>query len=176
MRDLGLLAARAVVGGYVAAHGAQKLFGVLGGHGLEGTAKMFDSIGLTPGREMAALAGGAEFGGGILTATGIASPLGPVAVAGAMTVATGVHRKSGPFAMSGGYELPLTNLAVAVALALAGPGRLRMGPKLSFKLTTLTLLGAGALTGVALQKLLNHRPELAPAVDVETAATATTEA
>jgi putative oxidoreductase len=176
MRDLGLLAARAVVGGYVAAHGAQKLFGVLGGGGIEGTAKMFDSIGLRPGKEMAVLAGAAEFGGGVLTATGVASPLGPVAISGAMSVATAVHRKAGPFAREGGYELPLTNLAVATALALAGPGRLRLGPKLSFKLTTLTLLGAGALTGVALQKLLNHRPELAPGdVDVESAV-ATTEA
>jgi putative oxidoreductase len=166
-----------VVGGYVAAHGAQKLFGVLGGGGIEGTAKMFDSIGLRPGKEMAALAGAAEFGGGILTATGIASPLGPVAVSGAMSVATAVHRKAGPFAREGGYELPLTNLAVAAALALAGPGRLRLGPKLSFKMTTLTLLGAGALTGVAMQKLLNHRPELAPgAVDVDSTIEAASEA
>jgi putative oxidoreductase len=162
-----------VVGGYVAAHGAQKLFGTFGGHGIDATAKMFDSIGLTPGREMAVLAGASEFGGGILTATGVANPLGPVAIAGVMTVATGVHRKAGPFSSNGGFELPLTNLAVASALALAGPGRLRLGPKLSFKLTTLTVLTAGALAGFALQKVLNHRPELEPApVDVETAAAA----
>ena len=34
IRDITLLASRAVLGGYLAAHGAQKLFGTFGGHGL----------------------------------------------------------------------------------------------------------------------------------------------
>ena len=74
-------------------------------------------MGLKPPREMAALAGGSEIVGGILTATGTADPLGPLMIAGAMTVATAVHRKGGPFAAKGGYEAALTNLAFAGALA-----------------------------------------------------------
>ena len=114
-------AARAVLGGYLAVHGAQKLFGSFGGAGLDGTAELFDKIGLTPGRQMAALAGATELGGGVLTATGALHPLGPVAVASTMAVATAVHRKAGPMATKGGYELPLTNLAFALVLATARP-------------------------------------------------------
>ncbi|MGD0833761.1 MAG: DoxX family membrane protein [Candidatus Dormibacteria bacterium] len=44
---------------------------------------------------MAVLAGASELAGGVLTATGIADPLGPVAIAGAMSVATAVHRRQG---------------------------------------------------------------------------------
>ena len=38
IRDIALLASRTVLGGDLAAHGAQKLFGTFGGHGLEPTA------------------------------------------------------------------------------------------------------------------------------------------
>ena len=47
--DLALLVIRLVVGLLFVGHGAQKLFGVFGGGGLEGTAGMFDNIGLRPG-------------------------------------------------------------------------------------------------------------------------------
>ena len=48
--NLGLLVLRVVVGLLLAGHGAQKLFGWYGGHGLRGTAAFFDQIGLRPGR------------------------------------------------------------------------------------------------------------------------------
>ena len=47
--DLALLVLRLVVGLLFVGHGAQKLFGVFGGGGLQSTAGMFDSIGLRPG-------------------------------------------------------------------------------------------------------------------------------
>jgi putative oxidoreductase len=37
MRSVGLLTTRSVLGGYLAVHGAQKLFGSFGGPGLEAT-------------------------------------------------------------------------------------------------------------------------------------------
>ena len=70
MRSAILLGARVVVGGYLAVHGAQKLFGAFGGPGLEKAAAGFERIGLAPGRQMAALAGATELGGGLLTAAG----------------------------------------------------------------------------------------------------------
>jgi putative oxidoreductase len=154
---------RVVLGGYLAAHGAQKLFGVLGGHGLDVTGAGFANLGLTPGREMAMLAGASELGGGILTATGIADPLGPVAIAGAMAVATAVHRKNGPFSANGGYELPLTNLALATALVATGPGALRLSRPLPRPVTAAVIAGATAMTGYSLTKLLTHQPVPAPA-------------
>ena len=40
----GLLLLRVVVGGTMFSHGAQKLFGCFGGHGLRGTAGFFGSL------------------------------------------------------------------------------------------------------------------------------------
>jgi len=57
----GLTVLRIVVGVVFAAHGAQKLFGAFGGYGLAGTAQYMESLGLTPGYLMAALAGRTEF-------------------------------------------------------------------------------------------------------------------
>jgi putative oxidoreductase len=171
MRHSALVAGRVVLGGYLAAHGAQKLFGAFGGHGLEKTSAGFESIGLSPGRPMAALAGASELGGGLLTAAGLADPLGPVAIAGAMTVAVATHRKNGPLAANGGYELALTNLALATVLAAAGPGKVRLGLPLSKRLAAVVAVGAVAFTGVALVKLLTARPP-APAAAAPTAAPA----
>ena len=53
----GTLALRVPVGIIFAAHGAQKLFGLFGGYGLDGTGQWMDSIGLGPGHLMALLAG-----------------------------------------------------------------------------------------------------------------------
>jgi len=158
MRNLGLLAARGVLGGYLAVHGAQKLFGAFGGHGIEATAKGFESMGLRPGKAMATLAGASELGGGILTATGVANPLGPLSIAGTMAVATAVHRAQGPLAQKGGFELPLTNLALATALMVTGPGRFRAGPRLHRTLTRLAVIGGVALTAAALARLLRSQP------------------
>ncbi len=149
---------RVVLGGYLAVHGAQKLFGSFNGHGLEATTAGFGHLGLTPAREMATLAGAAELGGGILTAAGVAHPLGPVALAGAMTVASATHRSNGPLAANGGYELPLTNLALAAVLAAVGPTGFRLPRRLAFIVTA----GAATLTAIALGKLLTHRQPVTP--------------
>ena len=58
--DLALLVLRLVVGLLFVGHGAQKLFGAFGGGGLEGTAGMFDNIGLRPGWFHARVAGTAD--------------------------------------------------------------------------------------------------------------------
>ncbi len=124
MRDLGLLVLRLTVGGLLAGHGAQKLFGWFGGFGLKGTAGWVESLGLKPGQLWAAGASLSEFGGGTLTALGLFHPLGPIATMGAMVMATTkVHWGKPIWAMAGGAELPVTNMAAVVALALNDPGR-----------------------------------------------------
>ena len=154
MRDVMLLGTRLVLGSYLAVHGAQKLFGSFGGPGLERAGAGFDRIGLTPGKPMAALAGATELGGGLLTVAGVADPAGPLAIIGAMTVASATHRASGPLAANRGFELPLTNLAAAAALAAAGPGRFRIGPPLSRRLTTAAVAGGAVLAAASLAKML----------------------
>jgi putative oxidoreductase len=162
-KSLGLLITRVIFGSYLAVHGAQKLFGSFGGHGLDATGAGFESLGMKPGKAMAAIAGASELGGGVLTAAGIADPLGPLAIAGTMVVASTVHRKQGPLSTNGGFELPLTNFAVATALLASGPGHLRLGPHLSKSLTRLSVLGGAALAGYSINQLLRAQP--APAAD-----------
>jgi putative oxidoreductase len=152
------LAGRLVVGGYLATHGAQKLFGAFGGKGLDGAAASFAKMGLRPAKPMAALAAVSEFGGGLLTATGAADPLGPIAICGSMLVATAVHRKSGPMSATGGYELPLTNFALAGILATAGGEAFRLTPPLPRRLAAIVAAGAATLTGVALAQILRPEP------------------
>ncbi|MEW6637937.1 MAG: DoxX family protein, partial [Actinomycetota bacterium] len=71
MRNLAAVVLRLVVGGFLAGHGAQKLFGSFGGPGIEGTSGFMESLGLRPGKPWAVLAGLSEFGGGTLTALGL---------------------------------------------------------------------------------------------------------
>jgi putative oxidoreductase len=121
--DAGLLLIRVVLGGIMAAHGAQKLFGWFGGPGLAGTRGWLDTMGFKPARLHAAVVGLAEFGGGALLVLGLLTPLGAAAVAGVMFVAIAtVHWRNGFFNSSGGYELNLLIVAVAIGLAMTGPG------------------------------------------------------
>jgi putative oxidoreductase len=181
--DLGLLALRGVVGGYVAGHGAQKLFGALDGPGLDAAGEHFESeIGLTPGKPMAALAAGSELAGGALTAAGLANPLGPMAIIGTMGVAADTaHRGSGPFTEDGGPELPLTNLAAATAVGLIGPGRFSLDWLFGFKVSraTLALAFVGGVAAAAyavsqkrIAEMAVEEPEPAP-VDAPMVSTST---
>jgi len=62
--EFGLLLIRLVVGLTLAAHGAQKLFGMFGGYGIAGTGGFFESLGYRPGKVLATMAGVGETGGG----------------------------------------------------------------------------------------------------------------
>ena len=55
----GLLVARLVLGLAMAAHGAQKLFGWFGGHGLTGTTGFMEMLGFRPARPFALAAAAA---------------------------------------------------------------------------------------------------------------------
>ena len=121
---IGRLLLRLVVGGLFIGHGAQKLFGWFGGHGLEATAQGFEQLGLRPGRRNAIAAGGAEAGGGALLAAGLATPLAAsVLIATMLTAIYRVHAKNGPWASNGGYEYNLVLIAAVLALAEARTGR-----------------------------------------------------
>jgi len=124
MLNLGLLIIRLVVGVLFIGHGAQKLFGKFGGYGLKGTGGWFESIGMKPGVTMALFAGLAELIGGILFAVGFLTPLAALLIAGTMIMAiVKVHAPNGLWATSNGYEYNLTLLAVAIGVALTGPGK-----------------------------------------------------
>jgi putative oxidoreductase len=158
MWNVALLVSRVILGGYLALHGAQILFGAFGGDGLEKAERGFDEMGMTPGWMLALAAGLADLAGGVLTATGIADPLGPLIIAGAMVVASGVHRSEGPLASNRAIELPLSDLAAALALTAAGAGRYRLGPSL-MPLFTQVAAGFGTATAaILLVKLVRATP------------------
>ena len=124
MIDLGLLIIRLVIGILFIGHGAQKLFGWFGGYGLKGTGGWFDSIGMKPGVTMALVAGLGEFIGGSLFALGLITPLAGILIAGTMFIAIiKVHASNGLWSTSNGYEYNLTLIAVAIGIALIGPGQ-----------------------------------------------------
>ena len=152
--DLALLVLRLVVGLLFVGHGAQKLFGAFGGGGLEGTAGMFDSIGLQPGWLHARAAGTAEFLGGALIALGLFTPFAAAALIGVMTAAVlAVHAPNGIWNTNQGYEFNLVLVAVVFALAGIGAGAWSLDNAFGFDLHgtvwALAALGAGIIGGVA---------------------------
>jgi putative oxidoreductase len=121
----GLLALRVPVGIIFIAHGAQKLFGWFGGHGLEATGGFFTSLGLEPGYLLALLAGSAEFFGGLALVFGLLVRPSAAALAFTMLVAIfAVHFEGGLFLSNNGYEFALALLAASVALLFNGGGRI----------------------------------------------------
>jgi putative oxidoreductase len=120
----GLLILRLAVGGIMAAHGAQKMFGWWGGPGLAGTAGMCSNLGYRRPFLMGVGLAVAELGGGFALATGFLTPLGALAVLVVMLTAVYlVHWPKGFFNMAGGYEFNLLIAAAAVGLVATGPGR-----------------------------------------------------
>jgi putative oxidoreductase len=125
--EFGLLLLRLTVGLTLAAHGAQKLFGWFGGHGLDAMGPMFEALGFHPGRRHALMAGVAEVGGGLLVALGALTPVGAALVFSVMIVAAvSVHLKNGFFVTSGGIEYNVVLGLSGLMLAFTGPGVLSM--------------------------------------------------
>jgi len=135
MSNLAALILRLALGGFLAGHGAQKLFGYFNGPGLEGTSGFMEMLGLKPGRPWAILAGASELGGGALTALGLLSPVGPLGVIGSMVMATVIAHEGKPvWVTEGGAELPVTNIAASTALMLNGPGKYSLDRALGIRL------------------------------------------
>ena len=125
--NLGLdtLPLRVGAGAIFAAHGSQKLFGWFGGYGLEGTAGWMATIGLEPALLMAALAGSAEFFGGLFLIVGLLTRPAALVLAFTMIVAiVSVHLPNGLFMANNGYEFGLALLVISVGLVFRGAGSL----------------------------------------------------
>jgi putative oxidoreductase len=151
--QIALLFLHVVVGCLFAAHGAQKVFGIFGGHGLEGTAGFFDQIGLRPGAFHARVAGFAELFGGILLALGLFTPIAAALLIAVMVVAVAtVHFKNGLWNTNQGWEFNLVLVVALFVLAATGGGRLALDHWLSLGMNGnawgLGALGAGILGGV----------------------------
>ena len=121
---------RLCVGSVFLVHGAQKLFGLMNGPGLTGTAKMLAGFGLPYSAPLAILLGVIEFGGGVLLVLGSLTLWVSLALLIDLALtAWKVHYPHG-FALTGGLgpghgqggELHLVLIGALVCLLLGGPG------------------------------------------------------
>lgn len=127
--DWGLFALRLGLGIIFVAHGAQKVFGLFGGQGLAATVESF-STNLGIPAPLGYLAAFTELFGGLAVLLGVLSRTAALGLAILMVVAAlKVHLPNG-FFLSGpgqsgpGIEYNVALFAMAVAVMLAGPGRL----------------------------------------------------
>ena len=159
---LGLLILRLGIGLIIAAHGAQKLFGWWGGPGMEKWAQSVQRLRIRPARAWAWVAALSEFGGGLLVALGLLSPLGSLAIVGAMLVAIAtVHLAKGFWVSKGGFEFNLTLIVGAAALAITGPYAYSLDAALGIRLPEPVTLIAGTIAvivGVGVT-LLSRSPQ-----------------
>lgn len=159
-----LLLLRVVTGGLLIGHGAQKLLGAFGGKGPAGTGQTFEKLGLKPGREWAEVAGASEVAGGGLTALGLLSPIGPIIAMAPMVVAwRKAHGGKPIWVNQGGGELPVTNLTIASALMLAGPGTVSfdhlLGIKTPWWMSLLAIIGTATGIAIALSDEIHDAAE-----------------
>ena len=139
------------------AHGVQKLFGWLGGHGLEGTGAAFEQMGFQPGRQSALAAGLGEAGDGLLIALGLATPVAGAAAAATMLPAATVHAPRGFFATGGGYEYPAVLGVSTAALALSGPGDWSLDARFGRRLNQPWMAAAALLVSSAVSLAVVQR-------------------
>jgi putative oxidoreductase len=163
---LGLLILRLVIGLTVAGHGAQKLFGWFGGPGMSKWTQSVERLRIRPAQPWAWVAALSEFGGGLLLALGLLSPLGSLAIVGTMLVAIAtVHLSKGFWVAKGGYEFNLAIIGGAVALALTGPGAYSLDNALGLHLPEPAILIIGTIAViVGVTITLASRKQAEPAI------------
>ena len=117
------LPVRLALGIIFIAHGAQKVFGSFGGHGLAAFTAGDAPLGLRPGWLWLGAAAFGELIGGILVLVGLLTRLGAFWIAAVMLVAMiGVHW--GAFFMNNrGIEYTVALLGMSLALMIAGGGQ-----------------------------------------------------
>lgn len=124
---------RLALGAVMVAHGAQKVLGSFGGPGFNTYVSGTTPIGfMKPTWLWLAAAAFSEFVGGILVIIGFLTRVGSFFIACTMlTAIAGVHWTGGFFASNRGYEYPLSLLAMAIALLIAGGGQASVDKALS---------------------------------------------
>jgi putative oxidoreductase len=122
MQPYGPAVLRLAVGAVFVGHGAQKLFGIWGGPGIEGTATGFAQIGLAPAMPLAVMVGIVEFVGGGLLILGGLTLVSSLALTFTMLVAIWKVHLAGGFFLPAGFEYNLVLIGALVSLMLTGPG------------------------------------------------------
>lgn len=140
-RDVGLLVIRIAIGVVFLFHGSQKLFGVLGGHGIHGFAGFLGQLGVPWPVASAILCAATEFFGGLAVLSGFGTRIATVPMIFNMLVAIIMVHGKAFSAQNGGMEYPLTLALVLLGLGLTGPGALSLSPRALWRRA-----GSGTLT------------------------------
>jgi len=114
---------RMILGIIFMAHGAQKLFGMFGGIGIDGTTKMVEGLGLPYPDILAIVWACVEFVGGIFFVLGITSRWTATAIVTLMLVSTfKINMAYGFFIQNGGIEYNLLVIGSCIPLIFIGGG------------------------------------------------------
>lgn len=152
--DLGIAILRFVVGLTFAVHGAQKLFGWWGGPGFAGWRGAMGHMGFRPTLAFALTSALVEFGGGLLLAFGLVTPLVAAALVAQSVVIIGqVHWSNGFFNSKSGFEFPLLLGAAAAAVGLVGPGVISVDAAINLGVSPIArgaLVAGGIVLGLAI--------------------------
>jgi len=160
--DVGLLVVRVCIGGFLAYHGYNKIFG---GSGLSGTTAWFGSIGMKWPHVQARVAAATEIGSGLALAFGFLTSLSAAGVIGIMLVAIAVaHAKVGFFIFlpNQGWEYCATIALMAWSVGVIGPGRLSLDNALDIHFVGWTGAVITSVVGFASASLLlatSYRPK-----------------
>ena len=124
-----LLVLRLVPGLLLIGHGLQKLVParfsppLLNANGLRATGAAFEQLGIRPGVPAALLAGLSEVLGGFSLGAGLLTPVGTILIGAVMTTAIlTAHARNGIWNRDGGFEFPLTLLALGFVISALGAG------------------------------------------------------
>jgi len=123
LTNLSMFVLRLAIGAIFFVQGAQKMFGMFGGIGIDGTAKMVEGLGFTSPYLVALIWACIEFIGGIFLIFGILSR----AAAAAIVLVTlvniwKINLAYGSFVQNGGVEYNLLVIAACLPLMLIGGG------------------------------------------------------
>jgi putative oxidoreductase len=156
--DVALLLVRLVLGVVMIAHGWNHGWGP---GGIGGTTSWFAGIGLRPARVHAWLSTVLEIAAGVALLLGLLTSLAVAGVIGVMAVAgVAVHRANGLFVFRDGYEYVLVVAVSALAVAVAGPGRLSVDALAGLAITGVAggLVAGAGLLGAAVLLVTSWRP------------------
>ncbi|MEM8793196.1 MAG: DoxX family protein [Pseudomonadota bacterium] len=122
--DVALAGLRVVTGLFLIPHGAQKLFGMFGGYGLEATGQFFETqLGFANGYLAALGAGSVEVFAGLALALGLFTRFAAAAITVLLAVAATMHLGAGFFWTDGGWEYAALWAVLAAYFVVKGGGR-----------------------------------------------------
>lgn len=172
--DLGLFLLRLVVGVLLALRGLQKLFGLFGGPGIDGFARILTDAGFDQARTLAVAGGAVELVAGVMLVVGLATPVAAAGLLGLVSLGIAIRLTGGdPVPLLGdttrGLEPSALYATALVTLLFAGPGRWSADRRWRWshrpRFSGFVWLLVAALAAVAVWYLLNGTNPLTSNVD-----------